>query len=190
MSRLLVSLLPLALLGGCGSLPVNFPGDAGLPGSRACSTTNPCATPLACDPSGECVECISDAQCSGATPACDATTRRCVACRGSLGCAAPYVCSPSAPVCVIPCLENTSCPGFIDGCRDNVCSTCNENDDCATGRFCDVPHGRCVACLSDEQCSGATPRCHQATGLCGACVLNADCGAGGVCFQGACRLPH
>lgn len=180
-------LLPLLLWCGCGSIPVTFPGDGGLPGSRACSTTHPCAAPLVCDSLGECTECLTDAQCNGSTPACDPATRRCVACRGSLGCTLPYVCSPSVPVCVLPCQDSADCPGFIDGCRSNVCSTCNEDEDCGAGQLCDVPHGRCVGCLSDAHCSGATPRCHQATGTCGACVQSTDCGASGVCFQGACR---
>jgi hypothetical protein len=189
-SRSRTALLSL-LLCGCGSIPVVFPGDGGIPGSRACSAQNPCAAPLVCEASGECVECIIDANCSGATPACDAATKRCVTCKASLGCTLPYVCSPSAPVCVLPCvMDSSECPGFIDGCRANVCSTCNEDDDCGPALFCDVPHGRCVACLTDANCSAPTPKCHQATGTCGECVKNTDCGSGGVCFQGSCRAPH
>lgn len=174
------------VLCGCGSLPVVFPGDAG---SRSCSPEVSCAAPLVCS-SGECVECGSDADCGAATPACDPITRRCVPCRGAVGCASPYVCSPSAPVCVLPCMDGNGCPGFIESCRSNVCSACNDAEDCASGDLCDVPHGRCVSCLSDEDCGGLEPRCNQATGRCEACVTNVDCAGGSVCFQGACRTPY
>lgn len=180
--RLRLSVLLLSV--SCDSIPVVFPEDAG---SRLCSASNPCRMPLVCDPSGECVECLVDAHCSAPSPACDPITRRCVPCRGAIGCTAPYVCSPSAPVCVLPCMDGNDCPGFIDACRANVCSACNDPEDCAEGMFCDVPHGRCVACLSDANCGGTTLKCNQATGQCEACVRNLDCASGGVCFQGACR---
>lgn len=176
-----------ALLSGCEIIPVAFPGDAGAQQRPECGAGNPCATPLICDASGECVECSVDANCGGATPACEPTTKRCVPCRGAVGCTGSYVCSPSAAICVLPCMDGNGCPGFIEGCSANVCSACNDDEDCAAGMFCDKPHGRCVGCLSDANCSGTTPKCHQSTGLCGACVRNTDCPGGGVCFQGACR---
>lgn len=176
--------LVLLVLCGCGELPVVFPEDAG---SRMCGASNPCRTPLVCDVGGECVECVTDVNCAAPSPACDPVTKRCVPCRGAVGCTAPYVCSPSAPVCVLPCLGGNDCPGFIDACRANVCSACNDPEDCAEGMFCDVPHGRCVACLADANCGGTTPKCNQATGLCEACIRNLDCVSGGTCFLGSCR---
>lgn len=185
----LEALLCLALLSGCGSIVVRFPYDGGVvASSRRCSADHPCAAPLVCDVGGECVECVVDADCGGATPACDGLSKRCVACRGAVGCAAPYVCSPSAPVCVLPCVDAVDCPGFIDGCRAGVCSACNEDADCGA-LFCDVPHGRCVTCLTDAQCGDAT-RCDPVNDVCVECVRNADCDASEVCFEGACRDPH
>lgn len=178
----------LLVLYGCDTVTVVFPAeDAGAP--PMCGTSKPCAAPLVCDVSGACVECTTDGNCSGANPACDPVAKRCVPCRGSVGCVAPYVCSPSAPFCVLPCISGSSgtCPGFIENCGAGVCAACNEDDDCALGMFCEVPHARCVACLSDANCGGATPRCHQGTGVCEACLTNADCPAGGACFQGSCR---
>lgn len=176
------------LLCGCGNVPVVFPADdAGAPPPQ-CGPSKACAAPLVCDASGACVECTSDANCGGANPACDPLNKRCVPCRATVGCSAPYVCSPSAPFCVLPCIDgnSTDCPGFIESCRAGVCSSCNEGADCAEGMWCDLPHGRCVACLSDANCSGATPRCHQGTGVCEACLTNADCPSQ-ACFQGSCR---
>jgi hypothetical protein len=174
----------LLALGGCGSVPVVFPEDAG---SRMCSASTPCRAPLICDVSGECVECVTDTHCAAPSPACEPTTKRCVPCRGTVGCVGPYVCSPSAPVCVLPCADGNGCPGFIEGCKQNVCSACNDLEDCVEGMFCDMAHGRCVACLNDTQCPAERPRCNQATGVCEACVRNLDCPAGTACFQGACR---
>ena len=99
------------------------------------------------------------------------------------------MCSPSAPVCVLPCQDTNQCPGFIDGCRDFVCSACHDPEDCGA-LYCDIPLGRCVACLTDAQCPMATPKCHTATGTCVACVRNMDCAPGQACFQGACRAPR
>lgn len=179
--RALGPLFWVLFLIGCDSIPVVFPGN-----SRVCGADAGCSAPLVCDTSGECVECFTDSHCGGASPACDSITRRCVPCRGAIGCTSPSVCSPSAPVCVVPCVDGNDCPGFIDSCRSTVCSACSDADDCARGMFCDVPHGRCVACLSDEHCGGQTPKCHQAIGLCEACIRNADCTAG-ACFRGVCR---
>lgn len=176
------------LWSACGNVVVSFPGDGG--GSRACSATEACASPLVCNASGECVECVTDAQCAGPTPACDATVGRCVGCRGAIGCSAPTICSPTRPVCLQTCQDNPDCPGFVDGCRMNVCSACNEDDDCGAARYCDSPVGRCVSCLVDEHCAAPTPRCDVSSGTCRACATNADCAAGAACFQGTCRAAH
>lgn len=180
--------IALALTSACGRVAVVFPGtDAGAVG---CGTSHPCATPLVCDLGGACVECVTDADCNLAMPACDPNTKRCVPCRGTVGCAAPYVCSPSAASCVLPCVDGSDCPGFIDSCRSNICSACNGDDDCSEGLSCDLPYGRCVDCLSDAQCDSSRPRCHHATGLCEECVRNADCDGDDVCYAGECRSPY
>ena len=180
--RALAPLVCICLLSGCDTIPVVFPAS-----SRACGADAGCAVPLVCDTNSECVECFLDSHCSAASPACDPATHRCVPCRGAIGCSSPSVCSPSASVCVLPCVDGSNCPGFIDSCRSNVCAACSDADDCAQGKFCDVPLGRCVACLRDEHCGGRTPKCHQAVGLCEACIRNVDCPAGGACFRGECR---
>ena len=102
----------LLLWCGCGSIPVVFPADAG---ARMCSPSS-CASPLVCEVGGDCVECTTNAHCNGATPACDPASKRCVPCQGTVGCAAPYVCSPSAALCVLPCtgMGGNECPGFLD----------------------------------------------------------------------------
>lgn len=180
--------LALVLL-GCGDIPVVF-SPRGDGGSRACSQAQPCAAPFTCDTArGECVECLTDAQCPAALPACDPATHRCVVCRGTVGCAAPQVCSSFSPTCVEPCLDGqaNACLGFPEGCRAGLCASCVDDDHCGPNRWCDGTVGRCVACLVDAHCGGVTPRCEQATGLCRACVVNADCPAHESCFQGACR---
>lgn len=58
-------------------------------------------------------------------------------------------------------------------CRSTLCATTGPNA------------GTCVACLSDGDCSGATPICDTASGACTtACTTDADCGtakSGRVC---------
>lgn len=177
------------VLAGCGSIPVVFPPSSDA-GTRACGERQPCAAPFTCDLArGECVECLTDAQCAGALPACDPATNRCVECRGTLGCAAPLVCSGATPTCVQACQDGqpNTCAGFAEGCRAGICAACLEDEDCGPNRRCDVTVGRCVGCLVDAHCGGATPRCEQSTGLCRACVVNADCASTDSCFQGACR---
>lgn len=176
----------LLALAGCGTLPVVFPrADAG----ESCSEARPCTAPFVCDGAGGCVECVVDADCRGALPACDAATRRCVACRGELGCTAPEVCSPTSPVCVRPCASGSNaCPGYAGGCRSNFCAACQDDEDCGVGRRCDSFVGRCVACLVDRDCSStAQPHCDSAKGACVGCVGNQHCVAPEACFEGACR---
>lgn len=179
--RALGPLVVLALT-SCGTLPVVFPAN-----SRLCGADAGCAAPFVCDPGGECVECFTDSHCSDDSPACDTTTRRCVPCRGALGCSSPSVCNPSAPVCMLSCVDADDCLGVGEGCRSNVCAACTDASDCAPGMFCDEAAARCVACLSDAHCGGQTPRCHQAIGVCEACVKNVDCPTGAACFRGVCR---
>ncbi len=180
--RALATLVCVCLLSGCGSMAVVFPR-----GSRACGVDAGCPAPSVCDTSSECVECFLDSHCSAASPACDPVTRRCVPCRGAIGCTSPAFCSPAAPLCVQSCVDGSDCPGFLGSCRSNVCAMCSDADDCSEGMFCDVPLGRCVACLRDENCGGTTPRCHQTIGRCEACIRNVDCPSGGVCLRGVCR---
>jgi hypothetical protein len=140
---------------------------------------------------GRCVECLSDAECSG-SPAASVCSRdgSCTACTIDDDCT--------------PFSGKTSClPG-------RGCVECTSNADCtgnAAGPICNVPNGgevlgsaptnTCVKCTSNADCSSPdASRCE--TNRCVSCETNLDCshvdstpGAGGgvplnVCDGGSC----
>ncbi len=64
---------------------------------------------------------------------------------------------------------------------------CASNADCADIRdlnTCDTTTGKCVACVADTDCSGATPFCSQALGSCVACKADTDCATPAAPFCG------
>jgi Cys-rich repeat protein len=171
----LASLLGIALtLSGCGELSLNLPiGDAGLAPSEeagpAGSGITPCTTAAQCVDAGgattcdveagACVECLSNADCSGSTPHC--VRGACVSCTTDADCATGMVCNTHIPRCETMCSNGTQC----------------DNGPCST------EYGYCVECLSDLDCTTAgLPYCDEppAVGLCVGCRSNADCD-GSVC---------
>lgn len=142
---------------GAGMVCAN---DACVPG---CSAQNPtCPSGLICDASrGQCVECRDNTQCPNAPlTICNPNTGTCVQCATGADCRDPMrpVCDPSGGTCV-GCLSNTDCPSGV----------CHQQ--------------RCVQCLSDAQCGGATPRCDPGTNACVACLPGAtdNCPTGQYC---------
>ena len=129
-----------------------------------CSAQNPtCPSGLVCDATrGQCVECQNNTQCPNAPlNVCNPSTGTCVQCATNVDCHDPMrpVCDPSSNTCV-GCLSNTDCP------NNGVCHM-----------------QRCVQCLSDAQCGGATPRCDPTTNACVACLPGAtdNCPTGQYC---------
>ncbi|MFN7134874.1 MAG: RtcB family protein, partial [Myxococcales bacterium] len=64
-----------------------------------------------------------------------------------------------------------------------TCTVCRDDPDCPSGTRCDPQTSTCYECLSDAQCSGATPRCDPIRRRCAqretpdAGCADADCGA-------------
>lgn len=60
---------------------------------------------------------------------------------------------------------------------DAASTACKSDGDCLSlGLKCDVPSGRCVACLDDAQCtSGARRHCERSLHVCVECLATADC---------------
>ncbi|MBK8173629.1 MAG: hypothetical protein IPK60_25280 [Sandaracinaceae bacterium] len=173
----------------------------------------------------QCVACVSDAQCGGNTSHCDVARSRCVQCVGAGDCNDNNSCTQDS--CVAGSCQNRSTPagqtceaGYCNGtsrcvaclnaghCNDSVeCTvdTCNPNGTCSSrpssrGTSCagGVCNGAaapmCVACVSDSQCSGATPHCNTQTSQCQACLNNAQCNdsnmcTNDVCTNGSCSNP-
>jgi Cys-rich repeat protein len=66
---------------------------------------------------------------------------------------------------------------------------CTKDVECGLSTLhCDVVSGTCVACVSDDQCSGASKhRCDAALHRCVECGVDGDCGMGNVCVPGTRR---
>ncbi len=147
-----------------------------------CGTDNTCSNPPVaagatcpggnvCDGSGNCVECISDAQCSGSTPRCNPASNTCVRCLANSDC------------------DDTN-PCTNDRCgTDNTCTNppLASGTTCPGGNVCDSS-GRCVECVSNAQCSGSsTPLCHPDFNTCVECFIDRNCPAGRRCLAGFCE---
>lgn len=112
---------------------------AGTPG--LCADGDVCSGPMA-SPMNACVECVADAQCSGATPLCSANV--CVPCASDFG-GAGLTCPMDLPLCV------------RDGATAGTCIRCTSNNDCTgnpSGPICDTATGSCGnACVLDTDCT-------------------------------------
>lgn len=150
--------------------------------------------------------CESRTDCDGkpGTPACDLTTKTCVACTGNGDCGGDTpVCDTKTDRCV-GCLADTDCPTAEQSfCVSNVCVGCGG---AATGackaRDAKAPvcatSGACVGCLKDKDCpaGSTTPVCGPQN-TCVACPRGSDgdaacqaldarspvCGASGACVE-------
>ena len=177
-------------------------GNADCPGSK----------PI-CNGSNQCVVCTStgqDSVCSTNHPGtnfCDAGgTGACVACRDNTQCTAgsttPFCDTSSTHTCVGCAATDSRCNGNANG---NACQPSGSCSQCRTGNtgacgggtpLCELTSGKCVACLSDTNCTAnsTAPHCDTAStftciGCSGSdtnCSGNAN---GGACQpNGSCRL--
>ena len=182
-------------------------GTAGSAGNAGSSGADPCGgactgdTPVCNTSTGECVQCTDADHCSGATPACDPSTSRCVACTDNDHCSGDTgFCDTTAHTCV-QCLMNDACTDATAArCEAGQCTPCTTNDDCAHlpgNGVCDA--GKCVECTgTDYAACGTDPvsetprvcdslsrtcsnRAERSSGLCGACVSDAECPLGQLC---------
>ena len=166
--------------GGTGGSEIGGAGGGAAP--VTCGSESDCRLPvLHCDLSGSrtCVACTSDAHCAGTgSPRCDLTIHRCVTCLAATDCAAGEICGGGR--CVTTCREDTTPSTCISplSCQNSICASCGDEAACAAGSaapFCLVTAGICVACRTDADCSGASPRCDPVKRACVACASTADC---------------
>jgi hypothetical protein len=149
-----------------------------------------------CDPvSRECVECLSDTDCTAHTglPRCTADIDAGNSCEQ---CLTPADCPVSTPGCYSGyyicgfCSGPTDCPSAAPIC-ESWTSTCaidcrlpDGGTSCAAG-ICQVGNGECVQCLSDLDCVPYTdPYCANdidAGTLCVQCLQASQCGDAGPC---------
>jgi hypothetical protein len=143
-----------------------------------------CQAPMSiCDTaSNMCVGCRTSADCSGATPICDSTTRSCRACDSM----SATDCTGATPACAVTganagrCVRCTStnraaCTGATPLCSDttNQCFGCNTNADCSGATpICEPTTRLCRACdsMSATDCTGANPACATSGTNAGRCV--------------------
>lgn len=140
-----------------------------------------------CEWQGTTPQCTSNAQCSGTTPLCDATSHQCRACTAT-DCSSPtpacVTAGPNAGHCA-QCAASTDCGGATPVCdaSTNTCRACTAGDCAVPTPVCATSGanaGRCVACASNADCSGTNHACDATSGTCVGCVSNGDC-TNGVC---------
>jgi lamin tail-like protein len=121
----------------------------GCTGNQDCATDGGSATPLCrtTPPPGVCVECLSNAECTGTRPACNAS--------GICGCASSADCTGAAgtPVCDRPfnngngicrfCTPTEGCTPDAPFCSNNTACICRDNLDCPVGRECVAATSTC-----------------------------------------------
>jgi hypothetical protein len=154
---------------------------------------------------GSCVACTSDAQCSGATPLCNAVSGTCTAC-DALGISDPNArCAtdtPSAPVCGASgrcevcdtadhdgCGPDQLCCGATPACVNTSTAQCTA---CTGGACSATAANNCddreCGCGTGGVCSGPTAICAGSPGACVACATDAECptDAAPLCEGGVC----
>jgi uncharacterized repeat protein (TIGR01451 family) len=173
-------------------------GDFGSGASRACPT----AGVPACEPSGACGQCSATDQalCTGNTPICNIALGVCAACNGDFGSGQSRAC----PTAIAPACESSGacgqcsasdqalCTGNTPVCNTTlgVCAACNGDNGSGASRACPTagapacePSGACGQCSAGDQalCTGNTPICNVALGVCAACNGNFGSGASRAC---------
>lgn len=126
----------------------------------------------------ECALCRSDADCSGATPACSPTRGECVECTTAEQCSAPTPACDTATGTCVACGSDADCQSPLPACdpASHTCVACTSDSDCASGK-----------CESDHTCCKAGPNpcvpgaCDTHYDSCGKAVACGNCPASEAC---------
>ncbi len=156
-----------------------------------CSANQACPAGQVCSGAGQCVQCLNDTHCGGATPRCDTQSSRCVACLPGAtdNCPVGQYCRNDF-VCERGCKAGADCPSGV--CLPNhSCGGCTADSQCAAGNVCS--NGTCIAACSatapcgagKECCNGRCEDLVNDNANCGAC--GRTCGGGAACCNGACQ---
>lgn len=175
---------------------MNGVGDA----CRFCRTNGECGSGKICGQFGQCVDCLTSAQCgdrvcnAGTCESCISSTQcsgdqkcnwltgRCTDCVGDSDCGPSSACIQGE--CYQQCTDNSQCPDQY--CGNGACVDCTENAHCTPSEFCDF--GRCrPQCTTDGDCIGGRV-CDVATNTCvvpcsQSCPLGEACNAAQVCSE-------
>lgn len=95
------------------------------------------------------------------------------------------ICFPDDKLCGKPTGQPCAQPGECRSasCTAGVCTGCDDDGDCATGKVCDVPNKQCVdGCreIAGKSNCAAGKRCSKSDGTIGQCIDGATGGDGGV----------
>jgi hypothetical protein len=116
-----------------------------VPATATCSSPADCGAGMQCV-RGACGACASDADCSGATPFCDAAKLVCRGCESDLDCdpadASRRVCNFGTGECT-SCRSDSDCSGDAPFCTPSGCRQCTDDKDCADG-ICTRDSGTCA----------------------------------------------
>ena len=173
---------------------------------QGCDGNNPCPSGKVCTADTHiCVQCATNADCSGGTPVCEVAAHLCVGCLNdsdcgsgkvclsqscSTGCSAAhpmcgagFVCDTNQGICV-GCVSDKDCPAK-QYCGGNQClAGCRANGDCTGGQQCDTTQHACVACVDDTACTFGQV-CMNAKCVAG-CNPQHPCPSGDGCCNGGC----
>lgn len=153
--------------------PKDFKCDAACASDGECPGDSP-----HCDvPSGVCVGCLANADCTEPSkPICSAEHQQCAECGNNDDCsAAKPVCDDGDGKCK-ECLVDSHCPSGLSCGADAKCHfACNSNADCNDGEkvLCDLASQSCVECLDGGDCPALLPVCNGKS--CVGCVSDTDC---------------
>jgi hypothetical protein len=171
----------------CGGCTASTPDCVGSPRGSLCDTSK-----------HSCGNCLTSANCSGTTPACNTAPANdtCAACQSDTG-AGPLACpDPLFPRCLASgacgeCRDYTHCGGAKPVCNVNAtCVACNGDNGsnatapCPTTQNPFCAGGACTRCVGNADCVArpGTPICNVGTGLCGtACFGDLDCSSTQYC---------
>ena len=197
---------------GTGGMSTGGGGATGGGGSMMCAGgAKSCTAPADCDPTAnECVANTCESGCCGTTNVADGTA---VAAQNAGDCKAVQCDGAGATKTVD---DNDDLPADLDACHVGTCTAGSTGQalkasgtTCAFdgGTVCDTA-GACVQCLTDAQCSGATPVCSgshtcvaatcndtikngtetdvDCGGSCGKCGATKTCAVANDCTDGVC----
>lgn len=112
-------------------------------------------------PEGECVQCLSDEQCTDDAPRC--VSGACKECEAHADCEDAARPECSADFVCVPCSDSGACTDR------GVRALCDDRADSDT-------EGQCVECIEHGHCDeAATPQCDGASGSCVACTTSDAC---------------
>jgi len=165
-----------------------------------CQIDNECPRTLKCDPVGKfCYECDNNSDCKSPFKPFCSTQRACAQCISDDYCKN----TSDISTCLNTCIDNQCVSDETDACHNPMmkycdienrsCFECKGDNDCAeSSAYCNT-NGKCVKCITDEQCrsnddcaatcanfncqtsSLMCSHCNTTTGICLDCVTNEHC---------------